>query len=347
MRDRSDNKRKAIIGVLALVLAVACLALVMHLIEERGLLDEQFGDSGNWGSDNEVQLDLNGKLYSTTDNIDTYLLLGLDRGGEDMGEGYNGELADFQTMLIVDNTTKKYGFLQFDRNTMVEMTVPNYIDPEAGDETAVQQLCIAHWYGRTPEERNENAVAAIATLTGGLEADNYYVLNMADIGKVNDAIGGVTVTIDTDMTDVDPAFTAGSTVKLTGEQAEKFVRARKDVSDGTNKSRMSRQTQYMQSAYEIVYGHITEDPEYVNSLTEKLENVIQAGDNPDKLSKLTNQIVTYESAGILKPEGEVKTEKTREGDDKEYEAFYMDQGSLVSCLQKIIDLKEMAADEEE
>ena len=342
MRDRGRRKT-ILIGILVLAVAVIGLWLVMRIIENQGIIDEQFGDSGNWGGGDEIQLELDNKLYECSDRLDSYLLIGLDRGDYDYEEGYNGELADFQTLLIVDSTTKKYGFIQFDRNSMVEMRVPGYNGRE--DSTRFQQITLSHWYGLTPEERNENTVAALALLTGGFEADSYYALKMENIGTVNDAIGGVTVKIEEDLTEVDPAFTKGAEIKLTGKQAEAFVRARMGVSDGTNRSRMGRQTQFMQSAYNTVYDRITEDPEYINGLAEQLKDVVETDTSPKNISKLTNQLITYENVGILKPEGETKLEDTR-GDGNQYEAFYMNEASLVSCFQKIMDLREVTEEEQ-
>ena len=341
MRQGRASKKRIIITAAAAVVLIAAFGLIMYLIEQHGLLDEQFGDTGSWGSGDDFQIELANTLYTTDDSVDTYLLLGIDGGGDDKGEGYNGELADYLVMLIVDNTTKKYAFLEMDRNSMIDMRVPNY--KGGSDEYAVQQLCISHWYGRDADERNENTLEAVSTLLGGLEAKNYYVLNMADIGKVNNAIGGVTVKIDQDMTNVDPAFTEGATVKLDDEQAEKFVRARMNVGDGTNKARMGRQNQFMQNAFDMVYGQLTEDPEYINELAEKLDGVIATGDNPDKTSKLSNQLVKYENLGTLHISGESKLGETQ-GDGKEYEEFYADEASIAECLGKVIDLQ---ADTEE
>ena len=341
MRSYRTSKRRVIIGIIVAIVLIAAFGLFMYLIEHHGLLDEQFGDTGEWGRD-DLEIQLDDKLYTSDDDIDTYLMIGLDSGGEDKGEGYNGELADFLVLLIADNTTKRYAFYQLDRNSMVDMRIPDY--KNGVDEYATQQLCLAHWYGLDADERNKNTVEAVSTLLGGLVPNNYYVLNMEDIGKVNNAIGGVTVTIEQDMTNEDPAFTEGATVKLDDKQAEKFVRARMSVGDGTNKSRMSRQKQYMQKAYEIVYGHLAEEPEYVNDLADRLHGVVEIGENSDKMSKLTNQIVNFENVGTIQFDGESKVGETQE-DGAEYEEFYVDENSVAECLGMVINLRELTEEE--
>ena len=161
---------------------------------------------------------------------------------------------------------------------------------------------------------------------------------MAEMGRVNDAIGGVDVDIDTDMTSLDPAFEAGSTVHLTGDQAEKFLRARMDVGEGTNKERMSRQTQYMQKAYNIVMSEIRENPEYVNDLVDSLGDVIEREERGgSNLSRMANHIVQYESAGILQLDGTIKLGDTQ-GDGVEHEEFYVNEDSIAEVLGQIMNL---------
>ena len=242
MRRSRNGKKKIIIVIIAAVAAILLFAAGLQIAERMGFKDVQFGDTGEWGNGEveTTEIGLNDKLYVTKDNINTYLIIGTDSGGEDLGEMYSGELADFLTVLLVDNTTQKFAFLQIDRNSMVEMVVPD----EEGNTGAItkMQVCISHWYGKTLNERNENTAAAVTTLLGDLDIDNVYSIEMKDIGAINHAIGGVEVDIQTDMTKVDPEFVKGNHILLSDEQANKFVRARTGVGSGTNAERMDRQT---------------------------------------------------------------------------------------------------------
>ena len=338
------SKRRIIAILIAAVLAIIAFGGVMNLIETRSQKDQQFGDTGDWGDEEEepLELILEDASYISNDDIDTYLIIGTDAGGEDLGEMYSGELADFLTLLLVDNTTRRFGFIQIDRNSMVEMQVPN----EKGDMTGVatQQICISHWYGTNEEERNDNTVAAVETLLGGLEIDNCYTLNMADIGAVNHAIGGVVVDIESDLTSVDPEFVKGKSVLLDDKQAEKFVRARMGVGNETNAERMARQTQYMQKAYNLVMSQLRDNPEYINDIYSELEGKIVSGESARDFSTMTNQILQYESLGIMQFSGKTKIADTQ-GDGIEHEEFYVSEASILKTLGKVIDLQK--TDEEE
>ena len=63
---------------------------------------------------------------------------------------------------------------------------------------------------------------------------------MDEIAQLNHVIGGATVTIEDDFSDVDSSLVQGETITLTDEQAYNFLSARMNVGDGENESRMRR-----------------------------------------------------------------------------------------------------------
>jgi anionic cell wall polymer biosynthesis LytR-Cps2A-Psr (LCP) family protein len=327
------------------LLLIGLLSLVLHLIDKRGLDESQFGDTGDWGTDDgRLYLTIGDKDYVTDDIIDTFLIAGTDAGGQDMGEGFNGDLADFIMLLIIDRTTEKYAFYQIDRNTMTDVPVLN--DDGEFDDFITQQITTAHWYGFTPEERNENLANAVVSLMGGMPFDTYYVMNLKDIGTFNDAIDGVTVTIPTDMTAVDPAFKEGATVHLEGDQAEKFVRARMSLKDDTNSARMSRQEQYIKNAYNMVLDRLRQNPEYISDIYDSVKGIFETNGTGRDISRVTNEIVQYENQGFLRFDGETRLGDTMD-DGEEHEEFYPDPESIVSNLRKVINLSEYESSEDD
>ena len=344
---RRNSKRKIILAAGIALIAILLFWLVLRFVVNSSLLDEQFGDTGGWGSsgDNEeVYLTIGDKDYISNDDVEAYVAAGTDGGGTDQGEGYNGELADFITVILIDNTTEKYGFYQIDRNTMVDVPVIN----KSGDieDFAKQQVCTSHWYGFDENQRNDILCMAVADTVGGLDIDGYYVLNMKDVGAVNDAIGGVTVDIDTDMTNLDPAFTAGTSVHLDGKQAESFLRARMDVGDGTNAGRMKRQQQYMQNAYSMVIDQLRENPEYLDDIYDLLEEKIESDGNAKRVSQIADKIIRYQSAGFINFSGTTKVNDTI-GEGITHEEFYADQASVLSGLKKVMNIREDTSDDDE
>ena len=352
--DTNPNRKilvtKIIAGLVILGLLAGGLALVMHLVDRNSDGEEgRFGDTGDWGkkpaeeeaseggSDEEEYGDENvlifgDKEYIYTDDIRSYLFIGTDSTGKSAGDDH-GEMADFLMLMIINRTQNSYGFIPLNRDTI--MDVPMLDDKGEYIGTYPEQLCIAHWYGRNSEERNENTVFAVSNLLGGLEIDGYYAINMDDIGAFNNAIGGVMVTIDGDLTAVDPEFTDGAEVLLSDEQAEKFLRARMSVGEGTNQERMSRQLQYMQAAYGRLINQLRENPAYINDLYAEVQDKVETDRSAKQLSEFAKYIGKSESLGFLQITGEVKEGDTLK-DGVQHAEFYPDEKSLIGALAQVI-----------
>lgn len=186
----------------------------------------------------------------------TILFIGYDH--YDSGEmhqlhGYSsGGQADFLLLVVLDHRYERIHMLQIDRDTMARVRVTDAAGKQ--HERSALQICLAHAYGDTREENNANTVLAVEMLLGieapddGVGIDMYIAMDISGISRLNDLLGGVTVTIGEDLTEIDPAMKPGAVITLTGSQAEKFCRARQGVGDQTNTSRMARQRQYMAAA---------------------------------------------------------------------------------------------------
>lgn len=188
-----------------------------------------------------------GVTYTPKQEIETYLLMGIDVEGPVVRRpgAYNGGQADAQLLLVVDNETQTWQMLRLNRDSMVEVPVLDLGGKVISSER--QQLALAHAYGDGAETSCENAVRTVSALLGGCPIDGYAALNMDGIAVFNDVIGGVTVTISSDFTAIDPTLVEGETITLNGRQALEFVRARKNVDDQTNLARMERQRVYLEA----------------------------------------------------------------------------------------------------
>ena len=135
--------------------------------------------------------------------------------------------------------------LRLNRDSMVDVPVLDLRGDAIGTER--QQLALAHAYGDGTQVSCMNTVDAVSDLLGDWPIDGYASLNMDGIAILNDAVGGVTVTVTSDFTAVDPTLVEGETITLNGRQAMEYVRTRKDVDDQSNLARMERQRQYLEA----------------------------------------------------------------------------------------------------
>lgn len=283
------------------------------------------------------KIKLNGKKYKYSTDYETYLFMGTDGSGkEDAGrEEYIGNMADFLMLVIINRKEQTYAFLQLNRDTMTEI---NLIGRNGkGMATADMQLCTAHWYGGTPEESCENTVKAVSRMLGGVKINGYYAINMEDIGKLNHAIGGVTVTIDSDFGDVDPTLKKGETVTLSDEQAYNFLRYRQGIDDGENTSRMKRHRQYMQAFMAKLKEKIHDDPSIGAEIYEQMSEVAVTDMSGGVLTDILTDMQQATNRGTFELEGTTKLGQHLD-DGLEHTEFYLDKMAIVKTLKDLYNM---------
>ena len=187
-------------------------------------------------------------------------------------------------------------------------------------------------------ESAENTAEVVKVLIGELETlDGYYVLNMDQIGKLNASVDGVEVTIEDDLTSYDPDFKKGTTLTLSDEQAETFVRARYLTDDGKNAFRMVRQREYMNGFFQKAIAKMKEQPNFANTLWNTLKDAAVTDMNGNSFSRIAESVRKGESKGILSFEGETK-EGTLLEDGELHEEFYPDQESIAAVMTELFSL---------
>ena len=274
MKKKRKKYIKIAAGILIFILFIIAFGYGLQYIdnktEKTNVSDE---DSIN---DWNVQvargkIKLNKKKYDYYHDFENYLLIGTDASGND-GEGdeYQGSMADFLMLVIVDKTDGTYSFLQFNRDTMTEISLINH--EGKGAALATLQLCTAHWYGGNKEQGCKNTVKAVKKLLGGMEINGYYELNMSEIPTLNQIVGGVTVTLEEDFTDKYPEMKKGATLQLTDDEAYAYVHDRYGVGDEENASRMKRQQQYMTGFFKKLQDKIKSDSNYTTDIFNQLQD---------------------------------------------------------------------------
>lgn len=332
------KKIKTITGVLITIALICCFGAGIHFFEKM----TNAKPDGFLKNKNDY-IYLSDHNYEITHDIDSYLLIGSDNSGKS-GKEYRGNLADFLLLAVFDKTDKTYGFLQIDRDTITRVEMPE--GGEESEEDTFEQICTASWYGENPEEGCENTVDAVSELLGYMPIDGYYSINMKDIGKLNHAVGGVTVTLEDDFTNKDPEMEEGKTMKLSDKQAEYFVRSRMDIGDGENTSRMRRQREYMDAYLDSVKSEISKDNDFVNDLyAEFKENVVT--DIPQsRISGIANRMNKDKYLGTFELSGEYKKGDTL-GDGVKHTEFYPTTSSIIDTLCSLCSIEDRGVDKEQ
>lgn len=247
MKKKNGGKKLAIFGVL-LILVLVIGYSGLRILESTVFSSTQEEQSETVPSKTITR---DGVAYFPRQDITVLMLLGIDQTGpmEDSGSYRNGGAADVVMLAIFDEKAEEYSILYLNRDTMLEMPVLGLGGKKAG--TYYGQLALSHSYGSGLEDSCENVRETVSNFLYGLYIDHYLSMNMDAIGILNDAVGGVTVTVTEDFSAVDPTIKMG-TMTLNADQAVHYLRSRKDIGNELNLGRMERQKAYMTSFAEAV-----------------------------------------------------------------------------------------------
>ncbi|MGN9056939.1 LCP family protein [Bariatricus sp. HCP28S3_A7] len=247
-------------NIIIIVLAVIC-CLLLGAVGYTMLNDKKQEEKATSESDSDHRTSQSGTIvvdgveYRPNTNLQTVLFMGIDRqekvkDGENR-PGENGQ-SDSLNLLVADRETGKAQILQISRDSMVEIDIYSASGEKMMSEQG--QIALQYAYGDGEELSCRLTAEKVSELLYGVDIQSYLSLTLEGMIRTADAIGGVTVTIPEDYTDIDPAFVKGETVTMNGDLVEKYVRTRDiDVLE-SNVDRMKRQQQFMSALIEKLQG---------------------------------------------------------------------------------------------
>ena len=215
--------------------------------------------------DNGKTVTYQGKQWIYNENMVAILCIGVDTEqfpAESQDRYQNGGFADTLFLLAVDTKKGNGVLLPISRYTMGMVDTYQSDGSYGGQEE--MQLAYAYAYGDGGKESCENTAKAVSRFLYGIPISGYAALDMSGVAPLNDAVGGVTLDINEDLTDADPAFFQGNTLTLSGEQALRFVRYRisegEELETDNNAPRMQRQEQFLQAFAKQFFQQIRKEP---------------------------------------------------------------------------------------
>jgi len=318
---------RRLIGAAVILVALAAVIGITTWMEKSEEKPEIRGDV-NLRYEYEDTVEIDGVTYRLRRNLTTILLMGIDRDSTERIVGYrNGGAADFMRLVVIDHDNKTIEQIAIDRDTMTPITILGVMGNKSGKRS--MQISLSHGFGDGKEQSCEFSVEAVSNLMFGINIDFYIAMNLDGIPALNDAVGGVTVRIEDDLTSLDPALSQGATVTLLGDQAEAFVRSRMTVSDGTNVSRMRRQQQYLSKLTTKLMSSVSESGEFAGKLYDTITAFTTTNISRGRLVNEVYSARDYAQPAVLEIQGEHLI-----GSDG-YMQFYADEQAL---KQMVIDI---------
>lgn len=320
----SKKQFSAVILIIVLLLAVAVVAIFVLLDKPDA---KQKTGSGKTvaeminSEEDEVIVTYNGKQYRRDKNAKGYLLLGIDRMTEAVASGsYNGGgQSDVMIVAVVNDEKEEFTLLQIDRDTMAAVNILGVRGDVVGWRT--EQIALAHAHGSGMQDSCKNAMDAVSGFLYGTKLEGYASLRMGAISILNDLVGGITVKIEDDFSQIDPSLVMGEEITLKGEQAYHYIRYRIEVGDGTNVSRMRRHRTYLSALGDKLEEKMAADKNSPVKIYEEISPYVVTDIGSKTATNIAEKIRGYKNNGIVTFSGENKM-------GEKFMEFYPDQDNV-------------------
>lgn len=302
MRQTHQDKVRHFRHLLVVLVAVIFAAVALLLLN---YWDKQQGEFEAINYEEKV-IKINGKEYEKKENIETFLLLGLDKYVSDSAQGsYTNDMqADYLLLLVFDNINNTSRAVQINRDTMAPVNVLGVAGQKV--DTKQMQIALAHTYGNGEEVSCYNTAESVSELFYGAPIEHFLSATIDSIAVVNDLVGGVEVEVLDSFEGIDSSLVKGEKITLTGEQATTYVRSRYGMDDSSNMARMERQIQYMNALQDKAQYLASTDENFIIDASLTLSQYIVSDRSVNQLQELAEKFSEYEFLGIETLKGEIK-----------------------------------------
>jgi len=316
-----------------LVFAIATCTVFVLLEMGRNKLLNQENESivlpSNTENTDSKNIIYNGQKYKYNENVTSILLMGIDK--EKLSDtasntyGENGQ-ADLLVLISLDTSNGNMKAIPISRDTMIDINLYSQNGQYVG--VSNKQICLSYAYGDGREKSCENTVKSVSRLLYGMPINSYVSIDINSIGILNDAINGVTLTIDEDINQKYFKVKKGDVVTLKGANVLRYIRARDKDDIEANNVRMRRQKNYMRAFYKQIISKTKTDITTPIKLYNKISNHSISNLSIADITYLTKCILTNRQNDTIKfnsiPGKTVAGEK--------YVEFYPDKDKLYELV---------------
>ncbi len=302
--------------ILIIILILANLLLVLFLISYLG------------GMNLYRKVNMDEQAVGYQESIINILIMGIDKEGEsrEAGFGESGGQSDAIFLMVLNPEKEEIEIVSIHRNTMTMIDIYDIHGEFVKQDVA--QIALQYGYGNGKEESGERAVAAVSNLLGGIPIHAYVALNMDAIYYLNDAVGGVEVLIEEDMTDDYGSLIEGERVLLSGASAYAYLRSRDITEFDSASNRLDRQLEYLEGFLQKAKEVLPQNPGLVVDLYQILEKYMVTDISIEEILYLVSTYSSYRFSvdNIHSIPGTVVR-------GEQYEEFHVNQEELEVFIQ--------------
>lgn len=270
------------------------------------------------------------KIYAYNEDIMTFLFMGIDKNSDvkEVAEGTNGGQADALFLAVMNPHNKTIQVIGINRNTMTDIDL--YNEEGAYINTVKAQIAVQHGFGNGVEESCEYQKKAVQKLFYNLPVHGYAAINMSAIPTINDAVGGVDVTVLEDLTGIDSVLVKDTQVHLMGQSAFWYVKYRDTNEFASADRRLARQKQYLNSFIGEAKAAAKKDISVAIDLYKAISPQMVTDITVDEVAYLAPILTDYrfDSDSFYMPEGETVM-------GEQFEEFYVDEDALYELILEV------------
>ncbi|MCM1214431.1 MAG: LCP family protein [Lachnospiraceae bacterium] len=280
----------------------------------------------------EGQIAYHNKIYEYNDDLLIFLCLGIDSRQDIQKEKIPGEggQADTIILAVLDQNARTLKIINISRDTMTKIKMYDINGLYLYDEEA--QLALQYAYGDGREKSCELMEQAVSNLFYGIPIHGYAAIDIKAVSQLNDAAGGVEVTVIEDLSRFTPELALGNTLTLTGRQALHYVQERQVETEelGANNLRIERQKQYLMA----FFAKVKEGTKKDITLPVKLFNTA----SQHMITSFTADQAAYLSTIVLDcsfGEEDMISVQGTVGKEDVYEEFHVDEQALYDLIVNV------------
>lgn len=279
----------------------------------------------------EGDVSYNGHMYRYNKDMLTLLILGIDSNepAPEVNENTNyleGGQSDAIFLFAMNPHDKTISVVAVNRNTMTDIDM--YDENNNYVRTAKAQLCVQHGYGDGRELSCKRAENTVSELLYNLPIHGYVSMRLGAIWLLNDALGGVEVTLPFDVPEINQS--AGTTVRLYGKDAFYFLKYRSLDEFDSASVRLEKDKIYLKAFMNQVFESTKADISYPVKLYQMVKDYIVTDISADEMSYLASELLGYDIGGVRMysiPGETVMGEK--------FEEFYVNE---VGLKEQLLDI---------
>lgn len=332
-------KKAAVIAAIILfaVILFVCIAFfTLRTLGKQSLKKTVSGEMPELSTEEETEegwqtgwVRYNGQIYAYNEDIMTFLVMGIDNDDavQKAQDGLSGGQADAMFLAVMNPHNKTASIIAVNRNTMALVDVYDKDGVYMGQYT--KQITLQHGYGDGMELSCERTVSAVSRLFYNLPISGYAAVNMGAIPALNDAVGGVQVTVLDDVIypEYDMDLHQGDEVTLTGHQAYWYVRGRNENVFNSSSLRLERQKQFLTTFIAQAKNKAVSNPSIAVDLYNTISKYMVTDIDITKFTYLASEAFgyTFDISQLYTMQGETIM-------GEQYEEFYADEESLYQLI---------------